>query len=322
MNPEPNTANLLVIHQGALGDFIMTFPALLALRAVYAPLHVLCQRKLGALAGRLGLVEKSYPLESAAFAPLYGQEPERIGPRAAGILQDCGRIVLFSDSTRLRENLAKIAAKKVWCIPPRPPQEEKVHVADFLYDKLVAAGLLPDGKPNVVPHRRLRRRESRRILLHPGSGSRLKNWPLDNFIRLAQIFGQTDLRPEFILGPAEFHLEKELACLPAPAPPIHACDDLLEILARLESARGFIGNDSGLCHLAAFIGLPTVAVFGPSDPARWRPVGPAVAVVRSAFECSPCHESGPKRCAAPECFSGISPEGVYRAFYELVPRTA
>ena len=60
--------NLLIIHQGALGDFILTFPAISRLRKYFKPIDVLCQSQLGKLAGTLGLTENWFPTEAAYFA--------------------------------------------------------------------------------------------------------------------------------------------------------------------------------------------------------------------------------------------------------------
>src|SRR5205085_8201608 len=55
---------------------------------------------------------------------------------------------------------------------------------------------------------------------------------------------------------------------------------LLEVAHRLQECRGYLGNDSGITHLAAMLGVPTLALFGPSDPLTWRPLGPSVIVIR------------------------------------------
>ena len=99
---------------------------------------------------------------------------------------------------------------------------------------------------------------------------------------------------------------------------VHVIEDLGDLVSLLETSGGFIGNDSGVSHLAAFMGLPTVAIFGPSDPDRWKPVGPSVDIVRPTLECNPCFETGNDDCDKMDCFDGISPETVLSAFYGLV----
>ena len=115
------------------------------------------------------------------------------------------------------------------------------------------------------------------LLIHPGSGSREKCWPLDRFVEVARAAGPS---AAFVLGPAELDrwdrravasLSEEFTTLTAPP---------LEVLAgALGGARAYVGNDSGPTHLAAAIGTPTVALFGPTDPAQFRPRGRHVSVI-------------------------------------------
>jgi len=316
---------LLIIHQGALGDFIMTFPVMIGLRKTHSQIDALCQKKLGELARKLNLIEKSYALESAAVAPLYGDHPDRVDAKAAALLQSYERIILFSLSRRLQENIERITGPNVLCIPPRPPAGEKIHVSRFLWKQIVEAGFFAEVEPSphpsallqMLPQQHCLEPHSAPVLIHPGSGSRHKNWPLKNFIELEKVLRKDGLRSEFILGPAEIYLRDGLATTHAPNPPVHIVDDLLRALSLIKGACGFIGNDSGLSHLAAISGLPVTVVFGPSDPVRWNPLGPAVAVVRSDLDCSPCHETDEPTCKSPDCFKGISPGMVHAAFWDL-----
>jgi len=115
------------------------------------------------------------------------------------------------------------------------------------------------------------------VAVHPGSGSPAKDWPAERFAAMLQAVGATG---EYLLveGPADARSAEPLrsgaAAVARSLPP--------RVLgALLSGARAFIGNDSGVSHLAAAWGAPTVALFGPTDPAIWSPVGPRVAVVRS-----------------------------------------
>jgi len=91
---------------------------------------------------------------------------------------------------------------------------------------------------------------------------------------------------------------------------LHLNNSLIDFINRLKQSSGFIGNDSGLSHLSAFIGVPVIAIFGPSDPIRWRPVGPAVAVVEPEIDCRPCFELEQKNCDSIDCLNSISPKQV------------
>jgi ADP-heptose:LPS heptosyltransferase len=139
------------------------------------------------------------------------------------------------------------------------------------------------------------------VCIHPGSGSRLKNWPLDNFIGLAaSIKKQCGVNIVWILGPAE----SEMA--------INGSDFILRDIALpglvhvFASTDLFIGNDSGIAHLAAATGCPCTIIFGPSDPVVWAPKGSEITIIDSKEKCSPCHSrhSFAKPCGK-SCLSNI-----------------
>jgi ADP-heptose:LPS heptosyltransferase len=109
--------------------------------------------------------------------------------------------------------------------------------------------------------------DSDRIVLHPGSGSPGTCWPY--FRQLAERLAS----PVFLLGPLETAFETG------------RCPRLTEIPLRrvaevLGSCRAFIGNDSGITHLAAHLGTPTISLFGPTDPAVWGPIGRRVTILK------------------------------------------
>jgi ADP-heptose:LPS heptosyltransferase len=119
------------------------------------------------------------------------------------------------------------------------------------------------------------------------------------------------------MGPAERFLKAEFRTPGAGHRVVHTPDNIAALKALLESAGGYIGNDSGVSHLAAYLGLPTVAVFGPSDPKMWRPMGPRVQIVRPRFHRGPGIEPHPKNSASPDCFAEITPAIVLDAFYKI-----
>lgn len=153
--------------------------------------------------------------------------------------------------------------------------------------------------------------DRRKILLHPGSGSKRKRWPLSQFMRVASLLHGRGLKIEFILGPAE---EDLLGALQNQDRKIHVLNESLDLAALYKTAAGYVGNDSGAGHLAAFMGLACVVIFGPADPVRWKPNGPSVEVVRPELECRPCFETDPANCAEVKCLEDIRPVTVVEAF--------
>lgn len=308
--------NLLIIHQGALGDFVTLFPALLRLRQYFKPLDVLCQGQLGRLAVFLGLAEQSYPLEAARFATLYGGRPD---PGAATLLQGYRRIVLFSNSRQLGRCVARASGRRCLRLRSKPPAEQIEHVSGYVLNQLLEAGLLAekDGPALSDPGSACvdKLHNPSRILIHPGAGSRRKRWPIADFFKVYTRLRADGLKPEFVLGPAEADLADYLAKEATLHCRVHVLESLIALVALLRSAGGFIGNDAGVSHLAAFLDLPTTVIFGPADPRRWKPVGRAVQIVRPRLDCQPCFETRPVNCSEPRCLSRTRPAAVIRAFY-------
>jgi ADP-heptose:LPS heptosyltransferase len=118
------------------------------------------------------------------------------------------------------------------------------------------------------------------VVIQPGSGGLDKCWHLDNFLAVARELDSKSIEVVFLLGPAELdrfsdatvkNISSAAKCLTELS--------LTQVLGLLSCADAFIGNDSGITHLAAGLGVKTVAVFGPTDPNMYRPIGPTVTVL-------------------------------------------
>ena len=86
---------------------------------------------------------------------------------------------------------------------------------------------------------------------------------------------------------------------------------LNQLAAVLKKCSLYLGSDSGITHLAAAVGTPVVALFGPTDPRVWSPRGDNVSIVYKAPECSPCSREGMRGCIHTKCLEGITVEEVY-----------
>ena len=176
----------------------------------------------------------------------------------------------------------------IYSFPPFPPDQERIHVASYLASCLKMSGLPVNpekaieeaGKKPLLGKVRVRR--SRPIIVfHPGSGSKKKNHPPDLWIDLIRNAGfSRGARNVVLLGPAEeglrqfftkeFSGEKVDIVYALPAS---------ELLPLLRGTSLYVGHDSGITHLAAMLGTPTVALFKSSDPSQWMPLGPEVTVI-------------------------------------------
>ena len=316
-------SRILVIHFGALGDVVAAFPALLRLKAVCGPISMVCQSNIGSLAQHLDVADQWFPLEAAAFASLY---TGHVDPAVEKILHSFPKIILFSGSRSFENTLISITGNDIYRIRSRPDSDQKIHVGRHILSSLVKYKLLEESDkdmvnrlhPTIYEDRRNPDYHPSKIFIHPGSGSRKKCWPIENFIKIASLMEIKGLQAAYILGPAEYDLFDILTRRKSLNAAVHQVDKLTALALLLKTGGGFIGNDSGVSHLSAFLGLPTIAVFGPSDPVVWQPMGRAVKIVRSDYACSPCFETGTTGCEEMECFNGISPEDVLAAFSSLI----
>jgi hypothetical protein len=117
------------------------------------------------------------------------------------------------------------------------------------------------------------------LALHPGSGSPRKNWSPAKFSALAGLAKRAGLEVVLIEGEADREPIRELLSHLEWQPPLIRLTDLSVLAALLSRAGAFFGNDSGITHLAAAAGAPTVAVFGPTDPRIWAPRGSHVRIL-------------------------------------------
>lgn len=159
--------------------------------------------------------------------------------------------------------------------------------------------------------------EEKRILaLVPGSGAKEKNWPL-RFYQVVAEWWEKKLggKTLVVLGPVEEEREEE--ALWSNALVVRGLDlgKLAPLLARCHL---YIGNDSGVTHLAAALGVETIALFGPTDPSQWAPLGERVTVITRRVSCSPCADSVRKQCSHRECLTGLSPSDVLIRIEEVL----
>ena len=319
---------LLIIHHGALGDVVLAFPAILRLRDGYGRIDAVCQKKIGDIAHRLDLIDNGIDIESSFLARIYNDDPS--DTQAADLLQRYDRIIVFSFSRQLENTLNHLAGNTTLRIPPRPGKHEKIDVSDYIVNCLAEQKLVGTAETtrNLILKWRsehagcFKTTDPRKVIIHPGSGSRRKNWPFDYFLQTADFLKSHGLEVEFIFGPAEGYLSEALSEGLASRMRSHVTADLNAIWSLFTSAGFYLGNDSGLSHLAAFAGLPTVVIFGPSDPARWAPVGRLVKVVIPDLDCRPCFEDRHSALDCRECLMQLRPETVNAAMLELIKRTA
>ena len=233
----------LLIRPGAIGDVIVSLPALEWLRSDYTevwvprttvPLIQFADRVRAISSTGLDLLELGFAPDALladlrtfdSIVSWYGTGREEFRDAVAGLPFE------FHDAL---------------------PKHGDLHAVDF-YCRQVGAPL------GLRPRVSVPRIGSRLVAIHPFSGSAKKNWPLERFTELAGRLGAA----EFCEGPKEG---------------THRFTDLCALATWLGGAAAYVGNDSGISHLAAAVGVPVVALFGPTDPRVWAPRGEYVKVL-------------------------------------------
>lgn len=159
-------------------------------------------------------------------------------------------------------------------------------------------------------------------LLHPGTAFFTKQWPPVNFARTAEFLASQGLEAVAIGSKDEARMLEEVQA--ASRVPITLFDDLSlpEITALASRARIFVGNDSGIAHIAAAVRTPSVVIFGSSNRVHWRPWTDApYEVVYREFECQPCPGYECAQFGDARCITSVSPEGVFAAIERVLSRS-
>ena len=325
---------LLVIRAGAVGDLILTLPVLRALRTGFprAYLEVMGHPHTLALIEGQGVADKVSSIHRSEVAYLYvpkGPMPEELR-RIFGAFDLIVAYVADEDGT-LTHNLRRTGAKRVISWSPFPSHGSK-HEVDHLLDALKPIGIAsPDSIPRLSPNpsdRAFAARFCRThglhlsdtvIALHPGSGSPSKCWSPERFARIAD--WATDAYHAAVLlivGPADGDAVRR-TLRQMKGTPVLASDLMLPHLAAvLGRCTAFLGNDSGVTHLAAAVGVPTIALFGPTDPRIWGPRGEYVRIVRCEMPCAPCDDLRRRACSHRICLERITIEDVQAVLSSLL----
>jgi heptosyltransferase-2 len=276
---------ILVIRGGAIGDFILTLPAIAALRRQFPAVHleVLGYPHIVQLALAGGLVDRVEPIEArglAGFFARHGPLDESLGDYFSEF--DVIVSYLFDPDEIFRGNVARCSPAQFIQGPHRPDESAGVSASQVYLkplERLAIFGADPVPRLSIQG----RQEESGMIALHPGSGSAQKNWPEARWSELLQnLIERTDRELLLVGGEAEGErLQRLAATLPPARIRVAQSLPLAELAKLLERCGGFLGHDSGISHLASALGLPGVVLWGHTVEAVWRPTGERVRILRA-----------------------------------------
>lgn len=149
------------------------------------------------------------------------------------------------------------------------------------------------------------------VVIHPGSGSKLKCSRPEILASVSDRLHQAGIQRLLLEGPADGETVESVVGLMLTEPVVIRGEELATVAGILAQASVYVGHDSGVTHLASLLGVPTVALFGPTDPARWGPRGGHVTVLRGAA-CSCSSWANVERCHEKACLA-ISSETIFEA---------
>jgi hypothetical protein len=328
--------NILVIRPGAIGDALLAFPVLKALREQYsgARITLVSNAQVLPLAQAFDIADETFDFQDIQLSELFSS----IGIRASSIRDLLARtdlaICWLRDPEGIIEHNLKTSGVEHRIIAPgRPPAGEHLHIVDYLAQTIglpdierpfiarnwrlpeeslsksvgarvddvrlgeplwspVAGGYGPfmnqpmtSGDPHWVTINAHDLKTERFVAIHPGSGSIEKCWPISRIAEVIKRLWEQNHPVLLLSGPADTermdNLRQQLSLPPTPEMfKMLTYAPLLEVAQHLQQCRCYLGNDSGITHLAAMLGVPTVAIFGPTDPKIWRPIGPFVKVLQ------------------------------------------
>lgn len=248
---------ILLIRRGGLGDTLLAAPLLRALRRAHpdTAIHVAGTREYCDVLAAYGTVDAAHSAEDfplwlpervraslAAFSLVVGDEPGCVDRVIDPARVEAG--VPFALQLCRQVGLETVWPDDAWLLPPRRSL----------------------GGP---------------VTLAPGSGGARKCWPRERWLELADRLSRDGRAVDVVVGPVERERDDPRAW-PWPvgcAPRFVQEAEVVRLARRLEQCQQLVGNDSGVTHLAAALGVPTLALFTATDPAVWAPVGPHVHVL-------------------------------------------
>ncbi len=293
-NPSPNPQKILIIHSGGIGDLFLALPAMRLFRRAFhhSSLHLMGHPERLAVVAYDLKAEGIHSVDQAGMAYFYLDDAS-LPPHLCGFFSSLGLVLAFSRKSGqiFSENLEKAGVGRVLTLSSFPPEGLKVHVSDYLLTSLRKKGIegeAPDHPLQLSEEAlnfsgeywtRSGLKEKERILaIHPGSGNLVKNWSPSHFAGVAD-WAAERARVLLISGPAQDGVEEVRGFLKKATPLIAGNLSLLQLAAVLRRCTAYLGNDSGITHLASSLGLATVVLFGPTDPKVWGPRGSSVRIM-------------------------------------------
>ncbi|MBI2469844.1 MAG: glycosyltransferase family 9 protein [Planctomycetes bacterium] len=324
------------MRPGALGDVIVTLPTLEAIRNHFRDAHIEVMGYssfLEILKGRF-YADTISRFDQADISHLF-VENSRIPASLTNKLKGVDLIVSFV-ADKEKVVVENLRAAGVWYVihhEPFPSAGANIHIIDHL---LKCLDLLGISHSNKIPKIFLKDEDvlygenfiknsivfpgKKLVAVHPGSGSRQKCWPTSRYAELIMwLYEEIGVQVILVSGPADLEVIEDIR---GKIKDNFILADQLSLpclAAILKRCELFVGNDSGITHLAAAVGIPTIAIFGSTDPQIWGPRGKRGRILYQKSPCSPCPSDIRKNCISKTCLENVTAEAVIeeiRDFYQ------
>ena len=288
--------SILVFRGGALGDVLLAGPALARLREAYPSARMTLVAKRGyaeVLEETLRPLALS-ELGSSRFSPLF-LEGGALSDRLKDFVRSFDLVIswLGPADEPFARNLIAAGAKRLLAGRAFPEDGRALHAADHLMGTLDELGLPGRGEPLEVRLPAYNAQTCDKLLadcdvkvtepllaVHPGSGGLKKCWPTERFVSVARKVAELrGMQVLWLVGPAEVERAERFCTALPKSFVVMASVPMMMLAGVIQRARVYLGNDSGVTHLAAAVGTPTLALFGPTPPEVWAPRGEHVAVL-------------------------------------------
>ena len=285
---------ILVIRGGAIGDFVLTLPALRALRQAYsaAYIEILGYKHIAALAVTSSYADAVRSIEYGPLSSFFARNAELPRELAAHFHHFDLILSYLYDPDRIFETNLRRAGVENLIIGPgklansahaaeqlaQPLQELGIYLSDF------APRLSLSAQDRPLAAEFLRGCAQPIVALHPGSGSEKKTWPIANWIELgSDLLGGESFGGSIVIvsGEADGAKIGELEKLWKTERVRWAKNLPLPVLAAILEQTVFVGHDSGISHLAAAAGAACILLFGSTDPKLWAPRNGRVRVIQA-----------------------------------------
>ena len=323
---------ILVIHPGSLGDVILSLPSLHALRQAYpmARLDGMGNPSIFELLKERFYITDVISIDRADVSSCLTGQSDPASPLPCALREYAFVVNWLGDQDgEFSCPLHRLGVRKIFSSRPISHETAHQHRTQIFLDALAPLGIPnPFTRPRLFPSLEDKRlgqqalawagvslKEQPILAIHPGSGGVLKCWDLSRFIAVSHcVQEQLGFRPLFILGPADQAISQSLKNSWGDDLSILECVPLPVLAGALTWCSGYLGNDSGVTHLAAALDIPTVAIFGPTHPDLWAPIGHGVTILSKRKEG---RHVGGGVCQGCDCLGLITVEDVMPALAKI-----